>query len=122
MVGSSGSAAAFEDGSAYADKELRITKPDGTVEIVKTDSNGKLNFALLQAGNYTIDLLINGSLKKTITVTALPKTTTQPTTPTFFDVLAQNSFLLLILLVIVIGAYWVLRKPRTVRKKPGRLK
>jgi hypothetical protein len=125
LVGGSGSAAAFEDGSAYADKELRITKPDGSVEIIKTDSDGKLNFALLQAGNYTIDLLVNGTVKKSITVTSLPKTPTEPTTPTFFDVLAQNSVLLLVLLVILVAAFWILRKPgkpKPVRKKPGRLK
>jgi hypothetical protein len=122
FAGDSSTVTATLDGDLLANTDVRVTKPDGSYEVMTTDDNGQIKVALLQAGDYKVDLLVNGTLKKSITVKALPKTPVEPSRPTFFDVLAQNSWVLLIILVVGIGAYMLLRKPRTVRKKPGRLK
>jgi hypothetical protein len=82
---------------------LRITNPDGSYQIVSTDADGKVKFPLLLSGNYIVDFLENGRLVRSVNVTSLPKTPAiGPERLNIFEVLAQQSWLLLIILGVVI--------------------
>lgn len=127
FTGDSSTVTAYISGDVYANKDLRVTKPDGSYEVMTTDSNGQITLGLVLAGEYTVDLLVNGTVVKTLTVTALPKTPVEPTTPTLFDVLAQQSWLLLLVLAILLFLVWRFYlskgKGKTKgQKRPGRLK
>lgn len=122
-VGSKGTVTAYTDNTVLANTQLRVTKPDGSYVFMTTDSNGRITLPFTQAGTYTVGIYVNGTLMKSLTVVSTAKAPVTPSRPTIFDVLAQNTPLLLVLLVIVVLAYWMfLRKPPRVRKKPGRLK
>ncbi len=103
FVGDVGSAILLVDNKTLANVPLRITAPDGSYQVVPTDSKGKVTFPLSLAGNYKVEFLENGRLIKSVNVTSLPKSPVVPSERlTIFEVLAQQSWLLLIILGIAI--------------------
>jgi len=101
FVSETGVVTASEDGSPYVG-ELVVTKPDGSWVILQTDSSGMASFLFDQTGDWKIELKKNGEIMSSVVVTALATPpTVPPGEPNFFDELAQQSWLLLILLLIL---------------------
>jgi len=107
FVGDNNTVTAYLDGSPLAGAQLKVTKPDGSSELLTTDADGLVMLSLLQEGTYTIDLLVDGVVKS-FEIVSLPKTPVQPPEePSTFDVIAQNGWLLLLLILVGAGlVYW----------------
>jgi len=113
LVGGNSTITAYIDAQIYPNTDLRVTNPDGSSEVVTTDSNGQITLSLALAGNYTIDLMANGTVKKSLIIPAIPTGQEETGRLTLFDVLAQQSWLLLILLAVALFLayrYFVSRK------------
>ena len=118
FLGDDGSVTAFAEGLLLPNAGLRVTHPDGTYEVLTTDSKGQVTLTFLQAGVYRFDLFVNGTIKKTLELTAVPKTPADPARPDFFDVLAQQSWILLIALLVILALiYWFYIAPKGKKKK-----
>ena len=108
FVGETGTASASVGGLPF-NGQLRVTKPDSTWEIVPV-SDGQLSILLDQEGDYSIDLLVNGKLVKSVVIQSLPKPPVPPAEgPSFFDVLAQPGMLLILLIILGAGAFLIYR-------------
>jgi len=113
LVGGNSTITAYIDSQIYPNTDLRVTNPDGSSEVVKTDSNGQITLSLALAGNYTVDLMANGIVKKSLVIPAIATEPGETGRLTLFDVLAQQSWLLLILLAVALFLayrYFVSRK------------
>ena len=108
FVGETGTASASVGGLPF-NGQLRITKPDSTWELVPV-TDGQLSILLDQEGDYSIDLLVNGKLVKSVVIQSLLKPPMPPAEgPSFFDVLAQPGMLLILLIVLGAGAFLIYR-------------
>ena len=113
LVGGNSTITAYIDSQIYPNTELRVTQPDGSSEVITTDSNGQITLSLALAGNYTIDLMANGTVKNSLIIPAISIASDETGRLTLFDVLAQQSWLLLILLAVALFLayrYFVSRK------------
>jgi hypothetical protein len=108
FVGDNNEVKAYLDGNPLAGAQLKITKPDGSSELLTTGPDGSFSLSLLQEGTYKIDLLVDGTLAKSFEIVSLPKTPVQPPQePSILDVIAQNGWLLLLLILVGAGlVYW----------------
>jgi len=80
--------------------QMKVIKPDGSVDFLEADSSGQISFNLTQQGTYFVHLLVKDKAAKTSSVVSLPKTTFG--IPVSLEVLAGTG-LLLVFLVTVAG-------------------
>jgi hypothetical protein len=111
FVGENSTVTAYSEGRAFVNSTLRITQPDGASEIVQTDSQGNALFSLDQAGEYTIELLVNGTATKTFRITSFGRGVSPPVirTPTVFESITQAGGSLILLVILAVVAFLVYR-------------
>ena len=121
FVGTNASVQAFEGNSSCVDCDLQITDPTGNVLTGKTDAIGYFTIPLTVRGNYTVSLLKNGTVVKTILINALPKAPIQPpvkpTAVTTPDYMWLIWLLILAVLIILLIAYYRSRRKKEPMKK-----
>ena len=121
FVGTNASVQAFEGNSSCVDCDLQITDPTGNVLTGKTDAIGYFTIPLTVRGNYTVALLRNGTVVKTILINALPKAPIQPpvkpTAVTTPDYMWLIWLLILAVLIILLIAYYRSRRKKEPMKK-----
>ncbi len=108
-VGDNATITLYSDGSPLANTQLKLTKPDGSYEILTTDSNGQIIFPLSLAGEYTIELMSGGTKLSSLSFEALAKPLPPEAPMSIFDVIAQAAggllLLLLLFLILLVGAF-----------------
>jgi len=108
-VGSNSTVTLFSDGAPLANTELKITKPDGSYEILKTGSDGKITFPLSQAGVYKIEFISSGTILDSLTVTASEKEPEPEAPMPILGVIAQVGVVFLLLILLLVGAFLIYR-------------
>jgi hypothetical protein len=87
---------------------IEVTGPDGKKLTGQTDANGNFDLPLVSQGNYTVSLLKDGVVVKTILVNALPKSppgdSAKPTAAGGGDLFSML-WVVLLLLIVVVGIY-----------------
>jgi LPXTG-motif cell wall-anchored protein len=73
---------ASEDGQACVNCDYEVTGPDGGKSSGKTDDDGNFALPLDAPGTYSVSLLKNGTVIKTILVQSLPLSTPDTGKPT----------------------------------------
>ena len=105
FVGDNANVQATVQSTACPNCVIQITDPSGSTTSGQTDASGNFALKLAVPGNYTVALLQNGTVVKTIQVSALPKAalgnTPETTTTTGSNVVPIA--LGLILLIVIIG-------------------
>jgi hypothetical protein len=113
---------AYADSRSFVDAQLKVTRPDGSFYILTTDSTGKSIVQLTQAGNYTIELIVNRKLVSTAGINSIQREL-PPVVPRTSDLLSSPLTLTIVLLIIAVVGFMVFRyfmgskKPEKKRKR-----
>jgi len=113
---------AYSDSRPFVDAQLKVSRPDGSFYILTTDSTGKSIVQLTQAGNYTIELIVNSKLVSTAGISSIQREL-PPVIPRTSDLLSSPLTLTIILLIIAVVGFMVFRylmgakKPEKKRKR-----
>ena len=107
LVGSNSTVTLYSDAVPLANADLKITKPDGSYDILTTDSDGQIIFPLFLAGNYTIEFISSGTKLASLTLAANENAPAQEAPVSILGVIAQAVVGLLLLLLLLIGAFLI---------------
>jgi hypothetical protein len=93
--------------------DVRVTLPDGSTMTGKTDANGNYALLLEQTGTYTISIMKNGQLLKTITINAPRAQPSQPGAPGEAGVqpeLPIGAIVVVLVILLALAVIWMAGK------------
>ena len=110
FVGDNANVQATEGDTSCVNCQLLITDPAGKNLTGSTDSKGGYVLPLTLQGNYTVTLLKDGVVVKTIRIESLPKAapseTQPPTAQGSPEILSLVGLLVLLVIVVIVIVYW----------------